>query len=152
MRTQLRRFSQCGEGFNVGLDRGSPVTTDYPGASPWRFTGGTINLATAKTLTAKAGTLASLLTGDGSLSKTDTGTLIISGDNTGFAGATTIAGGTVTLGANAALGTGAVAVNAGSLDLNGRTIVNGVTVDGGTLTGGSIAVDKVVAKAGTIAY
>jgi arylsulfatase len=47
MRTQLRRFSQCGEGFNVGLDRGSPVTTDYPGASPWRFTGGTINRVTA---------------------------------------------------------------------------------------------------------
>jgi arylsulfatase len=47
MKTQLRRFSQCGEGFNVGLDRGSPVTTDYLGASPWRFTGGTINRVTA---------------------------------------------------------------------------------------------------------
>lgn len=31
MKTQLRRFSQCGEGFNVGLDR----------------TGGTINRVTA---------------------------------------------------------------------------------------------------------
>ena len=50
--------------------------------------GGTINLATTKTLTAKAGTLSSLLAGDGSLSKTDNGTLLITGDNTGFAGAT----------------------------------------------------------------
>ena len=47
MKTQLRRFSQCGEGFNVGLDRGSPVTTDYLGTSPWRFTGGTISRVTA---------------------------------------------------------------------------------------------------------
>jgi arylsulfatase len=26
----------------VGRDGGEPVTDDYPGAPPWRFTGGTI--------------------------------------------------------------------------------------------------------------
>ena len=27
---------------NVGRDGGEPVTDDYPGASPWAFTGGTL--------------------------------------------------------------------------------------------------------------
>jgi hypothetical protein len=29
-------------GLCVGRDGGEPVTDDYPGALPWRFTGGTI--------------------------------------------------------------------------------------------------------------
>lgn len=28
--------------FNVGKDGAEPVTDDYPGDAPWRFTGGTI--------------------------------------------------------------------------------------------------------------
>jgi arylsulfatase A-like enzyme len=47
MVTQIGKFSLCGEGLNVGLDRGSPVTTDYGGASPWHFSGGTIKRVTA---------------------------------------------------------------------------------------------------------
>jgi arylsulfatase len=37
------KFSFAGEGLNVGMDRGEPVTSDYPGKSPWAFTGGTIH-------------------------------------------------------------------------------------------------------------
>ena len=42
-KTQPGKFSLAGEGLNVGMDRGEPVTDDYPGDSPWAFTGGTIH-------------------------------------------------------------------------------------------------------------
>jgi hypothetical protein len=42
IRTQPGKFSLAGEGLNVGRDGGEPVTDDFPGASPWTFTGGTI--------------------------------------------------------------------------------------------------------------
>jgi len=42
IKTQPGKFSLAGEGLNVGLDRAEPVTADYPGESPWAFTGGTI--------------------------------------------------------------------------------------------------------------
>lgn len=35
-------FSLVGEGPAVGRYGGEPVTEDYPGTRPWRFTGGTI--------------------------------------------------------------------------------------------------------------
>jgi arylsulfatase len=43
IKTQPGKFSLAGEGLNVGLDRAEPVTGDYPGNSPWAFTGGTIH-------------------------------------------------------------------------------------------------------------
>jgi hypothetical protein len=42
IKTQLGAFSIPGEGLRVGRDGGSPVTSDYPGERPWRFTGGTL--------------------------------------------------------------------------------------------------------------
>jgi len=42
IKTQPGKFSLAGEGLNVGMDRGEPVTADYPGDAPWAFTGGTI--------------------------------------------------------------------------------------------------------------
>jgi hypothetical protein len=42
IKTQPGRFSIAGEGLNVGKDGAEPVTDDYPGDAPWRFTGGTI--------------------------------------------------------------------------------------------------------------
>ncbi len=42
IRTQPGKFSLAGEGLNVGRDGGEPVTDDYPGTTPWTFTGGTI--------------------------------------------------------------------------------------------------------------
>ena len=32
----------AGEGLCIGRDGGAGVTVDYPGALPWRFTGGTM--------------------------------------------------------------------------------------------------------------
>jgi arylsulfatase len=43
IKTQPGKFSLAGEGLNVGMDRGEPVTDDYPGDAPWAFTGGTIH-------------------------------------------------------------------------------------------------------------
>ena len=42
IKTQPGKFSIAGEGLCVGRDSGEPVTGDYPGSAPWRFTGGTI--------------------------------------------------------------------------------------------------------------
>jgi hypothetical protein len=39
---QPRFFSLAGEGPCVSRDRGEAVTDDYPGASPFAFTAGTI--------------------------------------------------------------------------------------------------------------
>ena len=43
--TQPGNFSLVGEGLNVGRDPGEPVTDDYPGTSPYAFSGGTIKEA-----------------------------------------------------------------------------------------------------------
>jgi arylsulfatase len=43
--TQPGNFSLVGEGLNVGQDPASPITDDYPGESPFAFTGGTIKEA-----------------------------------------------------------------------------------------------------------
>ena len=42
IKTQPGTFSLAGEGLCVGRDSGEPVTSDYPGPHPHRFTGGTI--------------------------------------------------------------------------------------------------------------
>jgi arylsulfatase len=42
IKTQPGGFAIAGEGLCVGRDSGEAVTDDYPGAPPWRFTGGTL--------------------------------------------------------------------------------------------------------------
>jgi arylsulfatase A-like enzyme len=43
IKTQLGAFAIAGSGLYVGRHGGEPVTDDYPGEPPYRFTGGTIN-------------------------------------------------------------------------------------------------------------
>ncbi len=43
IKTQPGAFGLAGKGLCVGRDSGEPVTGDYPGEPPWRFSGGTIN-------------------------------------------------------------------------------------------------------------
>src|SRR5580704_6063937 len=45
IKTQPGKFSIAGEGLNIGKDGAEPVTDDYPGGSPWCFSGGTIHRA-----------------------------------------------------------------------------------------------------------
>jgi arylsulfatase len=42
IKTQPGKFSLAGDGLCIGRDSSDPVTADYPGQAPWRFTGGTI--------------------------------------------------------------------------------------------------------------
>jgi len=42
IKTQPGGYMVAGEGLAVGRDVGDPVTEDYPGERPYRFTGGTI--------------------------------------------------------------------------------------------------------------
>ena len=42
IKTQPGKFMIAGEGLCIGRDGAAGVTSDYPGDSPWRFTGGTI--------------------------------------------------------------------------------------------------------------
>jgi arylsulfatase len=43
IKTQLGAFAIAGSGLYVGRHSGEPITDDYPGEPPHRFTGGTIN-------------------------------------------------------------------------------------------------------------
>jgi arylsulfatase len=43
--TQPGNFSLVGEGLNVGRDPAEPITSDYPGTTPYAFIGGTIRRA-----------------------------------------------------------------------------------------------------------
>jgi hypothetical protein len=43
IKTQLGAFAVAGAGLYVGRHSGEPITDDYPGEPPYRFTGGTIN-------------------------------------------------------------------------------------------------------------
>jgi arylsulfatase len=45
IKTQPGKFMLAGEGMCVGRDSGEAITDDYPGDSPWAFTGGTIKRA-----------------------------------------------------------------------------------------------------------
>src|SRR5204863_5158071 len=42
IKTQPGGYMIAGEGLAIGRDVGDPVTDDYPGQRPYRFTGGTI--------------------------------------------------------------------------------------------------------------
>jgi arylsulfatase len=43
IKTQLGAFAIAGSGLCVGQDPGEPITPDYPGEPPYRFTGGVID-------------------------------------------------------------------------------------------------------------
>jgi len=83
----------------------------------------------------------------GGLTKLGTGTLTLGGANT-YGGATVISNGTVKLGSATALPTGTEVVLAGgTLDLNGFTATNTLTVFSGTLANGTLR--TVLSPAGT---
>ena len=85
------------------------------------------------------GTLSGVLSGSagGTLTKTGLGTLKITGANT-FTGGTAIEAGTLVLASESALGAGGpLTLNAGTLDLNGKSITTGALGGaGGTITTG----------------
>ena len=70
--------------------------------------------ATFTSLSATSGSLSATLAGSGSIVKSGTGTLSISGANSAYAGTLRIAAGTVALGDNSALGAGKVSLESGT--------------------------------------
>ncbi len=92
----------------------------------------------------EAGTVSAILGGTGTLTKSSSGTVILSGDNT-YTGGTTIKSGTLSLGASERIAnTGVLALAGGTLDLGAFnetlgavTLSSGSIVGSGTLTGSS---------------
>ncbi|THF62373.1 hypothetical protein E6C76_18825 [Pseudothauera nasutitermitis] len=85
---------------------------------------------------ADSATIATAITGTGSLTKTEAGTLVLTGNNT-YTGATTVNGGTLVANHDGALGTGAVTVD-DSADMDatlriagGVSLINSVTLQHG---------------------
>lgn len=70
----------------------------------------------------------------GAIVKNGSGALSLNTANA-YGGGTTVNGGSVTLGVGSALGTGAVALNAGTLDINGQSVGNAIGLNGGFLVG-----------------
>ena len=110
------------------------------------FTGGSLALAGAGANITVNGsvmtTISSVITGVDGLIKAGTGDLKLAAANT-YAGVTLISAGQVIVDHALALSAGNVTVaSGGTLNLNGKTIANVVTLTGGTLTGGDLDIGQ----------
>jgi autotransporter-associated beta strand protein len=130
--------------FNAGTLMLGNVTV----ANAMSFRSGTINVADGVSA-AWNGVIATAASGTASLNKSGNGQLTLGGANAYTTG-TTLTAGTLVLANNAALGTGAVTIIGGVLNLGGRTITNNVTLNGGSLTGGTINLAQATLNAGTV--
>ena len=109
----------------------------------------TINVASGDTAT-----INSVIAGYGNLTKTDSGTLVISGANY-FAGSVTISGGAIDAASEWALGSeGALTINTGAtLNLNSQYVNTGGLTGGGTVTNiSSAAALLTVVPSGTASF
>jgi autotransporter-associated beta strand protein len=91
-----------------------------------------------------------IISGTGSLKVSGAGQVLLSGDNT-YSGGTTVSAGTATANAATSFGSGTVTLSGtGVVDVGGQAVANSFVVNGGTLQGGTINVTKVTGTAGTI--
>jgi autotransporter-associated beta strand protein len=82
------------------------------------------------------------------LIKNGTGTETLNSYNA-YTGGTTVSNGTLFIGNSNAIGTGAATVNGGTLELNGYSVANSLTLNGGTLANNSVtAITKTNASLG----
>lgn len=91
-----------------------------------------------------------VLSGTGALTVSGAGQVLLYGNNT-YSGGTTVSAGTATAYTATSFGSGTVTLSgSGVVDLGGQAVANSVVVNGGTLQGGTLNVTKVTGSSGTI--
>ena len=91
-----------------------------------------------------------VLSGTGALTVSGAGQVLLYGNNT-YSGGTTVSAGTATAYTATSFGSGIVTLSgSGVVDLGGQAVANSVVVNGGTLQGGTLNVTKVTGSSGTI--
>jgi len=133
---------------SLALNAGTLNLASVTVTNAMAFKAGAINVGTGQSATWN-GVISTASSGTAALSKTGNGQLTLGGANTYTTG-TSLSAGTLVLANNAALGTGAVTISGGVLDLGGRTISNNVTVNGGSLIGGTIDLAQTTISDGTV--
>ncbi len=113
---------------------------------------GTVGLGGSnRTLTLASDATLSGIVSDGGITKAGSGTLTLSAANTYSLG-TIINEGILRVGSDTALGLGAVSLTGGSLDLNGRTLANNITLTSGSITGTGTINGSLGLAGGTLAW
>jgi len=109
--------------FTVNLANGSANITTFNGSSA-----ASLALGAGRTLAVNTGTFAGTFTGEGTVSKTGSDTLTLSGNNSGFSGPIEISAGTVEVTSAIALGTGMVGLgNISSINDDTKLAINTTT-------------------------
>ncbi|WP_306577304.1 autotransporter domain-containing protein [Bradyrhizobium sp. SRS-191] len=124
------------------LDLGGTAQTQNGGVT---LTGGTIasgTLSSSATFALQSGTVNAALAGQGRVSKTGSGFVMLSGANS-YTGGTTVSAGWLQLNGSATLGatSNTLEVSGGTLDLGGTTQTQngGVSLTGGTIANGTLS-------------
>jgi autotransporter-associated beta strand protein len=106
-------------------------------------------LSSSGTFDVRSGTVSAVLAGSGTLIKSTTDGVTLSGSNT-YSGATTVNGGTLSVNGSIALSS-MTTVNSGGV-LSGTGIVGNTTINGGIFTPGSGAPGSAMTVAGSLAF
>ncbi|MFC6876048.1 YDG domain-containing protein, partial [Flavobacterium myungsuense] len=113
---------------------------------------GTTGALTATSYAVESGTISKILAGSVGLTKSTSGTVILSASNT-YTGLTTVSAGTLQYGVVNAIASGAVTVSGGTLDMQTfNDTVGGVTLTSGSIIGasGTLTATSYAVESGTI--
>jgi autotransporter-associated beta strand protein len=122
-------------GFDVNVNGLSATSTTVSVVNNATGTNKTLTVGNNDVTASFAGVIADNTSGTGTvaLTKTGTGALTLSGNNT-YSGGTTVNGGSLFINSTSGAGTGSITVNSGVLSVN-ASIGNAITLSGGTLSG-----------------